>query len=260
MLSYLLIPLLLLIGAIILQVNYPTIKGAVGERHVNRLLNKLGSNYSIYHDLYIPNGKGGTTQIDHVVTSPFGIFIIETKHYQGWIFGSEHQKYWTQVIYKRKEKMFNPIWQNYGHVQALKNCIGKESSNYYNSIIAFSTNSTLKFEDDFKAARVIQFPQLIHVIKERNMCIVSDTDLQEINKALTGLMITDRKKKREVKKRHIQFIKNNRINRIQKEKENSNQSICPKCNSKLSVKNGKYGSFYGCNSFPRCRYTQKISV
>ena len=103
MISYLWIPLLL-IGAIIIQLNYPTIKGAAGERHVNRLLGKLGPNYSIYHDLYVPNDKGGTTQVDHVVTSPFGIFVIETKHYKGWIFGKEHQRYWTQVIYKRKEK------------------------------------------------------------------------------------------------------------------------------------------------------------
>lgn len=120
-------PLLLafafLTGVIFLNRNYSVIKGAVGERKVNQLLNKLGPDYTLFHDLYLPTEKG-TTQVDHIVTSAYGIFVIETKHYNGWIFGNEYNKYWTQVIYKRKERMLNPIRQNYRHIQALKKFIG----------------------------------------------------------------------------------------------------------------------------------------
>lgn len=61
-----------------------------------------------------------TTQIDHVVIPNYGIFVIETKNYKGWIIGNEFDDYWKQIIYKRKEKLHNPIKQNYGHIMVLK--------------------------------------------------------------------------------------------------------------------------------------------
>ena len=96
--------IVVLTGIAMLKRKFPVIKGAVGEWKVNRLLSTLGPSYSIFHDIYVPNGDRGTTQVDHVVTSPYGIFVIETKHYNGWIFGKENQRYWTQVIYKGKRK------------------------------------------------------------------------------------------------------------------------------------------------------------
>ncbi len=33
---------------------------------------------------------------------------------------------------------------------------------------------------------------------------------------------------------------------------------CPKCGGMLIKRKGKYGPFYGCEEFPRCRYTQNI--
>ena len=251
--------LLLLAGIIMLKLRYPVIKGAVGEWYVNKALSKLGTNYKIYHDLYVPNGDGGTTQVDHVVTSPYGIFVIETKHYQGWIFGKGNQRYWTQTIYKRKEKLFNPIWQNYGHIQAIKKYIAKEDFEFIYSIIAFSQNSTLKFKEDFTSARVIQFPQLTKVIKEWNVQRINSSELKEINRALEGLIITDKNQKKQVKKKHVADIKNNRKDKVRKEKENIQQNVCPNCSGELTMKKGKYESFYGCSNFPKCKYTKKVS-
>jgi len=64
-------------------------------------LNKLDrKQYAVFHDLYLPRPDGkGTAQIDHVVVSPFGIFVIETKNMAGWIFGDERSRQWTQSIY-----------------------------------------------------------------------------------------------------------------------------------------------------------------
>ncbi|QPC47634.1 NERD domain-containing protein [Mangrovibacillus cuniculi] len=251
--------LLLVTGVIMLKLRYSVIKGAIGEWYVNKTLSKLGTNYKIYHDLYVPNGVGGTTQVDHVVTSPYGIFVIETKHYQGWIFGKENQKYWTQTIYKRKEKLFNPIWQNYSHIQAIKKYIAKEDFEFIYSIIAFSQNSTFKFKDDFTSARVIQFPKLIKVIKEWNVQRISASELKEIDRILEGLIITDKNQKKKVKKKHVVDIKNNRKEKLRKEKEDFKQNVCPKCGGGLTMKKGKYGSFYGCSNFPKCRYTKQVS-
>lgn len=64
--------------------------------------------------------EGGTTQIDHVLVSRFGVFVIETKHYKGWIFGDEKSKQWAQVIFKRKHRFQNPLHQNYKHLRAVQ--------------------------------------------------------------------------------------------------------------------------------------------
>jgi restriction system protein len=101
-------------------------KGWNGERGVRRGLARLDpSIYDTFHDLYVPRTDGqGSTQIDHVTISPFGIFVIETKNYKGWIFGSEKQKNWTQQIYRRKDKFQNPLHQNKLHVHALMSFLG----------------------------------------------------------------------------------------------------------------------------------------
>ncbi len=259
------LPFVLLAGVLYLKANYAKIKGAVGERAVNKELAKLGPLFKVYHDLYVPNKEGGTSQVDHVVTSPTGIFVIETKHYDGWIFGTENQRNWTQVIYKRKEKFLNPIWQNYGHIQALKSYLGEQQN--FQSIIAFSSRSTLKFEDDFSSARVIQIPQLNRVIKESLTRQISEAELQKINKALEKLTIKDSKQKKIVHKRHVEAIKSKRREKVAIKAVTAEKSkvvspaiddLCPKCGGMLTVKKGKYGSFYGCSGFPVCRYTGKV--
>lgn len=78
-----------------------SIKGSLGEALVThgtfRLLDE--ALYRGFSDLYVPRPDGdGLTQVDHVVVSPYGIFVIETKNYTGWIYGSEHQAKWTQTF------------------------------------------------------------------------------------------------------------------------------------------------------------------
>ena len=96
-------------------------KGWLGERSVRRALVELDpAHFQSFHDLYLPRPDGsGTTQIDHIVVSPFGIFVIETKNYRGWIFGGERQAQWTQQLHRRKHRFQNPLHQNHLHVRAL---------------------------------------------------------------------------------------------------------------------------------------------
>ena len=112
------IPLFLIVGAI--QAFKPYLKGKMGEfavaAHVKLYLK---GDYILLNDLTLPDRDGGTTQIDHILLSPFGIFVIETKNYKGWIFGSERQKQWTQKIYKQSFKFQNPLHQNYKHMKVL---------------------------------------------------------------------------------------------------------------------------------------------
>ncbi len=112
--------LLFILGTVKILAS-PNFKGWCGEWIVNRSFRKLApSRYRDFRDIYISHPEGiGTTQLDHVVISTAGIFVVETKNYRGWIFGGEKQREWTQQIYRKKSRFQNPIHQNKLHVRAL---------------------------------------------------------------------------------------------------------------------------------------------
>ena len=96
---------------------------------------------------YLPKGDGTTTEIDVLLIHSTGIFVIESKNYSGWIFGSEKSKTWTQTLRNgrgraSKEHFYNPIMQNNTHIKHLKKIVGVHVPVY--SVIAFSQRCTLK--------------------------------------------------------------------------------------------------------------------
>lgn len=275
-LFYVLILLVLL--RFIYRLKRPAIRGFIGEWKVNGKLHELGKDYRVYSDVYVPNREGGYTQVDHIVTSVTGIFVIETKHYSGWIYGSERQKNWTQVIYKRKEQLYNPIRQNYGHIQSLKGYLQNESIDMY-SIIVFSSEATLKFKEPFETAAVIYAKELKKIIKAYKNIVLTEREIGQVNESLEQLIITDKQAKREIKIQHLQGVKSKQNHRKIKEPitqqkkkiivepkqkqasfvpiENNLVGICPRCESELVKRKGKFGEFVGCSSYPACRYTLK---
>ena len=125
----------------------PFLKGKLGEfavaTHVKLYLKD--PQYILLNDLTLPDGAGATTQIDHLLLSPYGIFVIETKNYKGWIFGSEHQKQWTQKIYKNSYKFQNPIHQNYKHIKVLEQVLDDiVEPDLLHSIIVFMPDAVFK--------------------------------------------------------------------------------------------------------------------
>ena len=95
-------------------------RGWVGEHTVSSLLaGSLDRNlYTRFDGIIVPTANG-TTQIDHIVVSSFGVFVIETKNVNGWIFGRERDRDWTQVLPNKKRRFQNPLRQNYRHTRAL---------------------------------------------------------------------------------------------------------------------------------------------
>ena len=124
--------------------NSPKRKGQRGEKLVaGRLRKGLPEEYLILNDIYLPLPDGTTTQIDHVVVSQYGVFVVETKTYSGWIFGDEKSKEWTQSIYRKKSRFQNPIRQNYRHICALSDSLGIDKS-YFHGVVAFTGDCTFK--------------------------------------------------------------------------------------------------------------------
>jgi restriction system protein len=144
-----LFPMFLLVMVLSLLRDFlrsPKVKGRIGEVFVSvAALKRLDPKvYRVFNDLVLPRPDGkGTTQIDHVVVSPFGIFVIETKNYEGWIFGDENSRQWTQVIYGKKSRFQNPLHQNALHVRALATATGLPRECFHN-LVFFVGDAILK--------------------------------------------------------------------------------------------------------------------
>lgn len=116
------------------------------------------------YNLYIPKKNGRTSEVDILLISQYGLLVIESKNYSGWIFGKEHYKFWTQTLPSgyydvHKERFYNPIMQNNSHINALKNFL--EINIPFYSIIVFSNHC------EFKDVQVVS--QNIKVIHNRQL-------------------------------------------------------------------------------------------
>jgi len=217
-----------------------TLKGWVGEKTTQfgmwlKLDEKI---YLRFHNLIIQT-ENGTTQIDHILLSRYGLFVIETKNYNGWIYGGEKQKTWTQNLFGKKNYFQNPLHQNYKHTKALSGCLKVEHSKIY-PIIFFIGDAELKSE----------FPPnvmsrgLSSYIESFTNVIFSESEL--------GLL-----------RHHLEHIRNGQVSNrqhVQNLRDRySYTTKCPKCGGLLverTVKNGPRAGekFLGCNSYPKCKY------
>lgn len=236
------------IAIFIYRQNASKIKGAEGEARVARRLNKLKrKGYIVFNDIIIQT-DWGSSQIDHVVVSVYGIFVIETKNYSGWIHGHENSEYWSQTFYQTKRKFRNPVRQNRGHIVALTKVLRDFKRVQYHPIIVFSGNAELK--NVYTETPVIYDNQLLNTI--RAMSETPHLTVDQVN------MIADRLNEvgifsNKEKKAHIRRVRNRLYKRNQRER----LSACPGCGGELVVRTGKFGEFYGCSNYPKCRYTEK---
>jgi predicted RNA-binding Zn-ribbon protein involved in translation (DUF1610 family) len=231
--------------------SHPKIKGLIGERKVREQLSRLPKEkYKILNNLII-KGRKVTSQIDHIVISPYGIFVIETKNYNGWIHGSEDSEYWVQTFYRHKTKFRNPIKQNWGHIYALKENLPEYEKVPYYPIIVFV--GTGKLKNLHVSTDVIYINSLFETImKHRGSQKLNGNEIDQIFTILGEASLKDK----QTKKDHVSRIKWNVKIKEMKEKVH----ICPECGGKLIKRTGKSGEFYGCSNFPRCKYITKLDL
>lgn len=237
---------LFLILVIILGINSSKIIGSSGEKKVNAIINSLGEDYILLPDLMIRNSRGATSQIDHVVLSEYGIFVIETKTYSGWIFGNENAENWKKITKRNRYSFRNPVKQNWGHVYTLKEILKQFSSCKYYPIVVFAGTAELK--DITSKVPVIYAADLKSTIENYSStkCLSKDEVLQ-IQDILESARITDK----DAGKEHVKSVQQ-QANERQQKIENM---ICPRCNGELKLRTGKYGKFYGCSNYPACKFT-----
>ena len=234
-------------------------KGVRGEMRVSAILSQLSDEYTILNDLVFRTEKG-TTQIDHVVVSKYGIFAIETKNYRGEIYGDDNRKEWTQLIvtkvtyakkwwktytYVTKSHFYNPVKQSVGHVLRIKEQLSAYPHLKIVSIVVFAGNADLSNVESNH--HVIYEGSLLDVIDGYKTTYLTDNDVQAVLAILTGNNIRETVSDR-------QHVKNIRT-AAREVNATINSGICPKCGGHLVQRNGKYGTFYGCSNYPKCRFT-----
>ena len=245
---------LILLLFLLVFLKSPFMKGFLGEFLVNLaakfFLDK--NSYRLFKNVTLPTEEG-TTQIDHVIVSRYGVFVIETKNMKGWIFGSPQQKTWTQKIYRHTNKFQNPLHQNYKHTQALQSALAIDPGKVF-SLVVFIGDSTFKTP---MPDNVVYAGGYIRFITSKTQPILSDSEVLALcAKIETGRLKPSIKTHRE----HVRHVKE-----IVEEKQRPIDDIsCPKCGKPMVLRivrngNSQGKQFWGCSGFPQCRTIRQIS-
>jgi hypothetical protein len=230
---------LLVIIIALAVVKHKTGKGWLGEKVTSAgmwaMLDK--DDYRKIDDVIIPT-PNGTTQIDHVIISKYGIFVIETKNMRGWIFG-------TQSIYGVKHQFQNPLKQNYRHTRCLADFL-KVDHDLIKSVVFFIGDCEFKTT----MPRNVLNGGLISYIKEFKQVCFTSKQGEDIEKSLL-LLKQDKSLNRQA---HVASLS----------ERHESSTTCPKCGGQLVSRVSKKGnmigkSFLGCSHYPRCKYIKTTS-
>ena len=230
----------------------------MGEKFVAwRLRFGLPDEYLILNDVYLPLPDGTTTQIDHIVVSQYGVFVVETKCYKGWIFGNTESRVWTQSLYagrrgwtKRTEKhtFQNPIRQNFRHICAIADNLGIDKS-YFHGVVAFTGDCTFKTE---MPPGVVYSRGAAEYILSHNTPMINPGQIDELTSAIAEWQGTLSEKQID---RHVANLQKRHSSVREGE-----APLCPYCGGEMTLRkrrsDGK--SFYGCSRYPVCRGIKNV--
>jgi len=218
-------------------------KGWIGEKKTtfNMWLSLDAKIYRRFHNVIIP-AKSGTTQIDHILVSPYGLFIVETKNIKGWIFGSENQSKWTQTLYRKKYSFQNPLRQTFRQKKTLSDFLDIDES-IMHIVVYFVGDCQFKTQ---LPANVLKSGLGRYIKKFRNRVLSPegvDRLIRTLEKHVSESSLTTRDHVRSLRERH------------------ASSTVCPRCGSNLIVRTAKKGpnagsKFLGCENYPRCRFTK----
>ncbi|AFQ19719.1 nuclease-related domain-containing protein [Bacillus thuringiensis] len=189
---------------IVVKKHVPKWKGKAGEKLVKRILGKLDSEgYCVLHDVTVYTEYGDTTQIDHIVISETGVFVIETKNYEGWIYGTEKSARWTQGIFRKKSSFQNPFRQNYKHIKAIEWVMEQQLPCI--SIAAFHPKCSIKrVHVPSKDKHVLYYNELQKCIESYTDVQLTNDEVQHIYQTISRADITDK----DIEKKHVKYLHN----------------------------------------------------
>ena len=226
------------------------IKGFVGEAVASGwgMLALPSSTYTRLSDITLPT-PDGATQIDLVIVSRFGVFVVEVKNMSGWIFGSEEQRQWTQVFRNGEKFRFqNPLRQNHRHTRAVQETLRAERipANTVYSVIAFIGNATLKTHLPENVTVGLGFSGYV---KSFRTPVLTDSRVRTACEALTSARLEPTIRTR---REHIRNLR--------ARGDPTAERKCPRCGKGMVLRTNRHGHsagnrFWGCSAYPVCKAT-----
>ena len=225
------------------------IKGMMGEFTVKMgaVLALPSSVYRRYHNVTLPTADG-TTQIDHVFVSVFGVFVVETKNMGGWIFGRKWDREWTQVFPGAGKYRFqNPLRQNHRHVRAMEEALAEIGlpEGAVKSVVIFVGDAELKRKMPENVTVGLDGTRHIRSFRTR---ILSEGQVAAICAAIETVRM---KPSWGTNRRHARNLR--------QRKDGAPSRPCPRCGRTMLLRTAKRGpeageQFWGCQGFPFCRH------
>ena len=148
-----------------------------------------------------------SSQLDHLIVSPYGIFVVETKNHKGWVFGDVNGKVWTQVLGgdagwrayggHSHYTFFNPVTQNELHMEHLSRQI-KIPRNFMTGMIVFTNpeaylgniNCTCCYTLDIFAEALLSYNNVLWNKKQTEFVIKSVEKLNSSSYSLNKEHVT----------------------------------------------------------------------
>jgi len=224
-------------------------KGLVGELRVSWLIRRHldRRTYHSFRNLLLPTADG-STQLDHVLVSPYGIFVIETKNMQGLICGSTHERHWTQQLGSHVRSFQNPLHQNYKHTKTLHELLGIRAEHVVSLIVFIGTSEFGTVMPD----NVSQGSEFIRLIQAHQTRLFSMAQADALVKAINAAKLKSSFRSRRQHVRHVHALAAERQRRPQP---------CPCCGRAMVLREARKGrnagrSFWGCSAFPQCEGTR----
>ncbi|MGP5058716.1 nuclease-related domain-containing protein [Psychrobacter celer] len=152
------------------------LKGFIGEMKLRlAMFFLLGSQYKVLSNVTARFDNGATSQVDHVVVSPYGIFVIEVKNYSGNITINENSSCWTQSFGHASYDFYNPLMQNNGHLGVLRYLLKSKDYPMIN-ILSFVGDAT--FENSaIPSCMATSVYDTIRLIKSYKDRVISPADI-----------------------------------------------------------------------------------
>lgn len=225
-------------------------KGKIGELRVRRIAwFGLGwRTYYRFHDVMLKT-PDGTTQIDHLFLSRFGVFVVETKNWGGWLFGREGDLHWTQMIEGETFKFLNPLRQNYKHVRAVKTALDIPMDKIH-PVVALVGRCAFKTPIPSGVTMGSGFIRYIKLFREP---VFTQHEVSLLLKRIEAKRLASTRRRRRI---HVLNLK--------RRSDPNARWLCPKCGRPMILRTVKQGSrvgqrFWGCSGYPQCRFTRNLS-
>ena len=216
-------------------------RGEEGEKKVAQKLNRCATgNFRLLNDIVLMDSKGESYQIDHIFINENGIWIIETKNWSGYIYGTDEQKEWTQVLAygKEKNRMYSPVKQNLTHAYKIQKIL---KTTVIPLVVFVSADIR-----NVKSGYVCRLEDLPRVVKRNYGFRLSNGEIERyyqtilVHQSRCYITSEEHSKKQEERKARVE------------------EGFCPKCGARLVERYGKNGVFCGCSRYPNCNFTMKM--